>query len=91
MFLVYLEVLARAIGEEGFERLASVINFHVFRGKIRREIFNFCRKGMLCKILLSKRKWFLDEKRDGLVDENRVNNKENKNNRAVFYALSFYL
>ena len=36
-------------------------------------------------------KWFLDEKRDGLVDENRVNNKENKNNRAFFYALSFCL
>ena len=31
----------------------------------------------------TQRKWFLDEKRDGLVDENRVNNKENKNNRAV--------
>ena len=32
----------------------------------------------------TQRKGFLDEKRDGLVDENRVNNKENKNNRAVF-------
>ena len=39
----------------------------------------------------TQRKWFLDEKRDGLVDENRVNNKENKNNRAVLYALSFCL
>ena len=27
----------------------------------------------------TQRKWFLDENRDGLVDENRVNNKENKN------------
>ena len=32
---------------------------------------------------------FLDEKRDGLVDENRVNNKENKNNRAVFMLYLF--
>ena len=31
----------------------------------------------------------LDEKRDGLVDENRVNNKENKNNRAVFMLYLF--
>ena len=31
---------------------------------------------------------FLDEKRDGLVDENRVN-KENKNNRAVFMLYLF--
>ena len=31
----------------------------------------------------TQRKWFLDEKRDGLGDENRVINKENKNNRAV--------
>ena len=37
----------------------------------------------------SQRKWFLDEKRDGLVDENRVNNKENKNNRAVFMLYIF--
>ena len=31
----------------------------------------------------------LDEKRDGLVDENRVNNKENENNRAVFMLYLF--
>ena len=31
----------------------------------------------------------LDEKGDGLVDENRVNNKENKNNRAVFMLYLF--
>ena len=31
----------------------------------------------------------VDEKRDGLVDENRVNNKENKNNRAVFMLYLF--
>ena len=37
----------------------------------------------------TQRKWFLDEKRDGLVDENRVNNKENKNNRAVFMLYLF--
>ena len=29
MFLVYPEVLVRAIGEEAFEQLASVINFRV--------------------------------------------------------------
>ena len=37
----------------------------------------------------TQRKWFLDEKRDGLVDENRVNNKENKNNRAVIMLYLF--
>ena len=37
----------------------------------------------------TQRKWFLDEKRDGFVDENRVNNKENKNNRAVFMLYLF--
>ena len=37
----------------------------------------------------TQRKWFLDDKRDGLVDENRVNNKENKNNRAVFMLYRF--
>ena len=37
----------------------------------------------------TQRKWFLDEKRDCLVDENRVNNKENKNNRAVFMLYLF--
>ena len=33
----------------------------------------------------------LDEKRDGLVDEYRVNKKENKNNRVVFmlYIITF--
>ena len=35
------------------------------------------------------RKRFLDENRHGLVDENRVNNKENKNNRAVFMLYLF--
>ena len=37
----------------------------------------------------TQRKWFLDEKRDGLVDENRLNNKENKNNKAVFILYLF--
>ena len=37
----------------------------------------------------TQRKWFLDEKRDGLVDENIVNNKKNKNNRAVFMLYLF--
>ena len=37
----------------------------------------------------TQRKWFLDEKRYGLVDENNVNNKENKNNRAVFMLFLF--
>ena len=26
----------------------------------------------------TQRKWFLDEKRDGLVDENRINNQQNE-------------
>ena len=39
----------------------------------------------------TQRKCFLDEKRDGLVDENRVNNKKNKNNRAVFMFFFFLL
>ena len=37
----------------------------------------------------TQRKWFLDEKSDGLVDENRANYKENKNNRAVFMLYLF--
>ena len=41
----------------------------------------------------TQRKWFFDEKRDGLVDENRVNNKENINNRVVFmlYLFAYYI
>ena len=39
--------------------------------------------------LISVGTLFLDEKREGLVDENRVNNKENKNNRAVFMLYLF--
>ena len=30
------------------------------------------------------------QKRDGLVDENRVNNNENKNNRAVIMLIFFF-
>ena len=37
----------------------------------------------------TQRKLFLDEKRDGLVDENRVNNKGNKNKKAVFTLYPF--
>ena len=37
----------------------------------------------------TQQKWLLDEKRDGLVDKNRVNNKENKNNRAFFMLYLF--
>ena len=37
----------------------------------------------------TQRKWFLDEKRDGLLDENRVNKKANKNNRVVFMLYFF--
>ena len=32
--------------------VVSVVNFRVCGGKIRREMKNFCRKGMLYKILL---------------------------------------
>ena len=44
-----------------------------------------------CGETKTQRKWFLDgtKKRDGLVDENRVNNKENKNNRTVFMLYLF--
>ena len=42
--------------------------------------YDFCTH---CGESKTQRKWFLDEKRGGLLDENRVNNKENKNNRAV--------
>ena len=35
MILVYPEPLGRAIGEEAFEQLASVINFRVCGGKFR--------------------------------------------------------
>ena len=38
MFLVYPERLERAIGEEVFEQLASVINFCVYGGKVARAI-----------------------------------------------------
>ena len=33
----------------------------------------------------TQRKWFLDEKRDGLVDENRINtNQQNKKQQKVY-------
>ena len=37
----------------------------------------------------TQRKWFLDKKRHGLVDENRVNNKENKNKIVLFMLYLF--
>ena len=52
MFLVDPEFLGREICEERFEQLASVISFCACGGKIRREMKNLCRKGMLYKILL---------------------------------------
>ena len=52
MFLVDPEFLGWEIFAERFEQLASVINFRVCGGKIRREMKNFCRKGMFYKILL---------------------------------------
>ena len=33
----------------------------------------------------TQRKWFLDEKRDGLLDENRINNQQNENNRRFIH------
>ena len=36
MILVYPEPLGRAIGEEVFEQLASVINLRVYGGKFHR-------------------------------------------------------
>ena len=38
LFLVYTEILGRAICEEGFEQLTSVISFRVCKGKFRQEI-----------------------------------------------------
>ena len=32
----------------------------------------------------TQRKWFLDEKRDGLVDENRINNQEYEKQQKVY-------
>ena len=52
MFLVDSEFLGWEICAERFEQLASVINVRVCGGNIRREMKNFCRKGMLYKILL---------------------------------------
>ena len=31
----------------------------------------------------TQRKWFLDEKRDGLVDENRINNQQKEKQQKV--------
>ena len=49
MLLVYPERLGRAIREEVFEQLASVINFRVCGGKFRRFIQSIYRKGTLYK------------------------------------------
>ena len=32
----------------------------------------------------TQRKWFLDEKRDGLVDENRINNEQKEKQQNVY-------
>ena len=32
----------------------------------------------------TQRKWFLDEKRDGLVDENRINNQQKEKQQKVY-------
>ena len=32
----------------------------------------------------TQRKWFLDEKRDGLVNENRINNQRNEKQHKVY-------
>ena len=32
----------------------------------------------------TKRKWFLDETRDGLVDENRINNQQQKKKTGLY-------
>ena len=32
----------------------------------------------------TQRKWFLDERRDGLVDENRINNQQNEKQQKVY-------
>ena len=32
----------------------------------------------------TQRKWLLDEKRDGLVDENRINNQQNETQQKVY-------
>ena len=32
----------------------------------------------------TQRKWFLDEKRDGLVDENRINNEQKEKQQKAY-------
>ena len=39
---------------------------------------------MHCGESKTQRKWFLDEKRDGFVDENRINNQQNENQQKVY-------
>ena len=56
MFLVDPEFMGQEICEERFEQLASVINNRACGGNIRREMQNYCRKGMLYKILLMAKK-----------------------------------
>ena len=61
-------------------------NFHLFSYRYILSILLYH-----CGEAKTQRKCFLDEKRDGLVDENRVNNKEKEKQQSVFYALSFCL
>ena len=39
----------------------------------------------------TQRKCFLDEKRDGLVDENRINNQQNESNRRFIHQKSRFV
>ena len=40
--------------------------------------------GFHCGESKTQRKWFLDEKRDGLVDENRINNEQKEKQQKVY-------
>ena len=67
---------------------SSSVTLNKLAMKARKSYCNF-KLQQHCGESKTQRKWFLDEKRDGLVDENRVNNKENKSNRAVFMIYLF--
>ena len=75
---------------------AFVIAVTNLNGKVSLESANDI-PNILMKFLLPFSLWRIEDttemvfrrKKDGLVDENRVNNKENKNNRAVFMLYLF--
>ena len=55
------------------------INLHVYMSTSR-----YILKQLHCGESKTQRKWFLDEKRDGLVDDNRINNQQNEKQQKVY-------